>query len=171
MGRNLAVAGLLAALDRTNPAPSRRPPRETTRLASLDAARLVASLQAGPRAAAFVFLIDPDNAFEMRPGEFSPARLWHFCATRRRWVSVPAPAIEQLMPWYAALQVWVGLEADAERGSEATRTAEALLADQSGLTVIPSTHLPTLIEAGMPVVEALVRAHAAADAPPDERGA
>lgn len=171
MGRNLAVAGLLADLDRTTPTPAGRPVWQPTRLASLDAARLVASLQAGPRAAAFVFLVDPDNAFEMRPGEFSPARLWHFCATRRRWVSIPAPALEQLMPWYDALQVWVGLEADAARGSEATRTAEALLADQSGRTVIPSTHLPTLIAAGMPVVEALVRAHAAADAPSDETGA
>jgi len=166
MPRSLAVAGLLADLDRTAPAAPVRPTRHASeRFGSLEAASRVSALVSTPVGDAFVFLVDEANALEMRPGEFIPSTLWHFCATRRRWVSIPAPAVEALAPWFATLEAWIDPSAAEDRASEATRTAEAMLADQSGLRVIPAVQLPALIQVGRPLLTELL-----ATLPPVEPG-
>lgn len=137
-------------------------------LGAIPVLRAIGARTTGARS--LCFLVGLADALEYRLGDAVPSRLWHFCDDRKRWVSIPAPAVDRLLPYFEALEDWISPDNLADRVHEGTTTAEALLADQSGLHVVPAEQLPTLTQIGLPLVEALLEAERqraeAADASP-----
>lgn len=180
MGRNDTVHAMLARLDADHPRQSGTPgtaAASLTALPSLQAARWMVTHLSRPTGDSFVFLVGEDSAFEMRAGDALPSRLWYDCPKRRRWVSVLAPDttdaegnlvpdVEILAPYFSLLEQWVAPESEPDRVSETTRTAEARLAEQSGLRVIPAEQVPVLVQVGVPLLTDLLQVLAPAVDPP-----
>lgn len=178
MGRD-TVHTMLARLNADRPREAGTATMPANAMPSMQAARWMLKQLSRPTGDSFLFLVDQSNAFEMRAGDALPSRLWHDCPKRRRWVSIPAPDtidaegnlvpdVDALALYFEALEQWIAPESEPDRLSEATRTAEARLAEQSRLQVIPAEQVPALIKVGRPLLTELLHALTPDPAAPTE---